>query len=273
MITLFVNRIDGEIGLSSDSWPLPKGLSLARGIPLRNGMVTAQIVGIPEPGQGGRYDLIFMWTNGVDHVNSTFRLDVLETASITSPASFTFFEGMPASGQVTTQGYPVNPIGVDCVGNICTDMTISLQGVPRQLNGLTLTDHSLIGFPTGVGQFGGMISGSAGSTRPLSSQRTGTWAYFSAAGYARGYGNRRSQRRRRGRLPGSDCDQQRGRDIATQAGTRVRRQRRRRGGPEGPRRDGARGFQSLHLRHSVDRPTNPEATSPPTGEALCYLVQ
>jgi hypothetical protein len=54
-------------------------------------------------------------------------LDVLEKATITSPPSFTLFEGLPATGEVTTQGYPVNAMFANCGDLRCRDMSIRFQ--------------------------------------------------------------------------------------------------------------------------------------------------
>jgi hypothetical protein len=128
-------------------------------------MVTARILGSPEPGQGGRYEFMLNWTDQLTSVNQLFTLDVLERAKITSPATFTFFEGGRAAGQVTTTGYPVNSAGINCgSGKDCADMSIRMQWLsPRRIEGLTLTDRTPEGIPTGVGRFGGSIpAGSSG---------------------------------------------------------------------------------------------------------------
>jgi hypothetical protein len=177
-IQVFVNRLTGNFGSSphhSLSGRLPKGLRIEPAAPQRNGMVTARILGSPEPGQGGRYEFTLNWTDQLNSVDSLFRLDVLEPASITSPATFTFFEGTNAAGQVTTQGYPVNSAGVDCgLGKDCGDMSIALVWV-RRVEGLTLKDRSDQGVPTGVGRFEGAIpSGSSGIYEAIVRASNGT---------------------------------------------------------------------------------------------------
>jgi hypothetical protein len=179
-IPLFVNRLNGTIGLSPYhilTSRFPKGLRIEPGVPGRNGMVTARILGSPEPGQGGRYEFMLNWTDQLSTVYSLFRLDVPEAASITSPATFTFFEGTSAAGQVTTQGYPVNSAGVDCGPGIeCADMSIRMQWGPRRIQGLTLTDRTPEGTPTGVGRFEGTIpAGSSGVYEASFSAANGRW--------------------------------------------------------------------------------------------------
>lgn len=164
---LFVNRINGSIGLDpahSSTNQFPDGLNIVPQAPGPNGMVHADINGAPQPGQGGRYNFVLNWTDQVSSVTSPFQIDVVESAKITSPDSFTFFEGTNAVGQVTTQGYPVNSTGVDCgSGKDCADMKIRMQWVGKALQGLTLTDRNPQGIPTGVGNFGGLIpTGSSG---------------------------------------------------------------------------------------------------------------
>lgn len=166
-IQLIVNRLNGTIGMSPEhilTSRFPKGLRIEQVAPQRNGMVTYRILGSPEPGQGGRYEFMLKWTDQLSSVTSLFRLDVLERASITSPATFTFFEGTKPAGQVTTQGYPVNSVGVDCgPGKDCGDMTIRMEWGPRRIEGLTLADRSGENIPTGVGRFEGTIpAGSSG---------------------------------------------------------------------------------------------------------------
>ena len=167
-IQLFVNRLTGTIRLSPYhilTSRFPKGLSIEPAPPQRNGMMTYRIIGSPEAGQGGRYEFMLEWTDQLSSVKSLFRLDVLERARITSPATFTFFEGSKPAGQVTTQGYPVNSVGMDCgPGKDCDDMTIRMEWAsPRRIEGLTLTDRSGEGVPTGVGRFEGKIpAGSSG---------------------------------------------------------------------------------------------------------------
>jgi hypothetical protein len=175
-----VNRLNGTIGLSPYhilTSRFPKGLRIEPGVPGRNGMVTARILGSPEPGQGGRYEFMLNWTDQLSTVYSLFRLDVPEAASITSPATFTFFEGTSAAGQVTTQGYPVNSAGVDCGPGIeCADMSIRMQWGPRRIQGLTLTDRTPEGTPTGVGRFEGTIpAGSSGVYEASFSAANGRW--------------------------------------------------------------------------------------------------
>jgi hypothetical protein len=142
----------------------PKGLRIESVAPQRNGMVTFRILGSPEPGQGGRYEFMLNWTDQLSSVDSLFRLDVLERATITSPATLTFFEGTKAAGQVTTQGYPLNSAGVDCgPGKDCADMSVRMEWGSRRIEGLTLTDRSPQSVPTGVGRFEGVIPpGSSG---------------------------------------------------------------------------------------------------------------
>jgi hypothetical protein len=167
-IQLFVNRLNGNIGFSPHhvlTSRFPKGLRIDSAPPQPNGMVTYRILGSPEPGQGGRYEFMLNWTDQLTSVNSLFRLDVLERATITSPATFTFFEGTKAAGQVTTQGYPVNSAGVDCgPRKDCADMSVRMEwGSPRRIEGLTLTDRAPEGVPTGMGRFEGTIpAGSSG---------------------------------------------------------------------------------------------------------------
>ena len=167
-IQLFVNRLNGNIGFSPYhilTSRFPKGLRLEAAPSQPNGMVTARILGYPEPGQGGRYEFMLNWTDQLTSVNSSFTLDVLEGAKITSPATFTFFEGSKAAGEVTMQGYPVNSAGVDCgPRKDCADMKMRLEWAsPRRIAGLTLTDRTPGGIPTGVGRFGSAIpAGSSG---------------------------------------------------------------------------------------------------------------
>jgi hypothetical protein len=176
-INVFVNRLNGNIGFSPVdilTSRFPKGLSLDPAPPQHNGMVTASISGVPEPGQGGRYQFVLNWTDQLSSVNSTFTLDVLEPARITSPATFTFFEGRQAADQITTQGYPVNSADVDCRLARCGDMSIHMDWGPRHFDGLTVTDHTPQGIPTGVGRFGGVIpTGSSGIYDALFFARNG----------------------------------------------------------------------------------------------------
>jgi hypothetical protein len=165
-IPVFVNRFNGQIGFSP--WHIltsrfPKGMRLEPAPPHPSGMVMARITGSPERGQGGRYEFMLNWTDQLSSLNSLFSLDVLEPASITGPDTFTFFEGSKAEGQVTTQGYPVNSAGIDCgPGKDCADMSIRLEWGPRKIEGLTLTDRTPQGVPTGVGRFSGVIPPGAG---------------------------------------------------------------------------------------------------------------
>ena len=105
-------------------------------------------------------------------------MDVLERPAITSPESFTFFEGMPASGEVTTRGYPVNAYFANCGDISCADMRITFRWPdPRRIDGLTLADRSAVAFATGIGRFDGVIpSGSRGVYRIDLTASNGTWA-------------------------------------------------------------------------------------------------
>ena len=167
-IQMTVNRLNGSIRFTDQ---LPNGLSIVPAPPQPDGKVTAQIQGTPAPGQGGRYQLNLNWTDQATSLNELFKLDILEPATITSPPSFTFFEGMPATGQVTTRGYPVNSAGIDCgIGKDCGDMQISLRWGTRPIAGLTLTDHSPQGVPTGFGQFAGTIPTGSSAVYPATLQ-------------------------------------------------------------------------------------------------------
>lgn len=168
-IDMVVNRVSGTVGISPYeifTVSFPKGLRIEQVTPQDDGKVTARILGKAEPGQGGRYDFPITWTDQLSTMRTMFQLDVLEPASITSPPSFAFFEGKPVAGEVTTQGYPVNSIGVDCgQGKDCADMTVKMlwASSTRRIEGLTLTDRSPQGAPTGTGKFQGAIpSGSSG---------------------------------------------------------------------------------------------------------------
>ena len=160
-IPVIVNRLNGAIGFSPyhiQTSRFPKGLKLEPVAPQPDGKVTARISGIPEVGQGGRYEFTLNWTDQISSTDWLFTLDLLEPATITGPDTFTFFEGQNAVGQVTTVGYPVNAKGVDCgPGKDCADMSIRLEWGPRPIEGLTLTDRNPQGIPTGVGRFEGVI--------------------------------------------------------------------------------------------------------------------
>jgi hypothetical protein len=166
-IPIGVNRWSGTISFSTNPTEqnrVPRGLSIVSLSPASDGSIRASLSGNPEPGQGGRYEFTLNWSDGYENASQRFVLDVLERPTITSPPSFTFFEGMPSSGEVTTQGYPINAFFAKCGDVPCGDMRVTFRWMDaRRIDQLRMVDRSVVEFATGFGRFEGAIpTGSAG---------------------------------------------------------------------------------------------------------------
>lgn len=180
-IPLSVNRFTGRIELSTnpaDQNRFPAGWTIESLSPASDGSVRAVIRGRTQAGQGGRYAFTLNWNDGYETTSQRFSLDVLERPTITSPPSFTFFEGSPATGEVTTQGYPVNAFFANCGNQECKDLSVTFRWADsRSIAGLRMVDRSIVEFPTGVGRFEGDIPyGSKGVYRIEATASNGRWA-------------------------------------------------------------------------------------------------
>jgi large repetitive protein len=134
------------IAALKETGTLPLGLSF-----VDNGDGTAVLTGIPQPGTGGTYQLVFKATVGATVVNQNFTLTINQAPVFTSANNFAFTLNDPSSTfTFTTAGFPaatLSKIGTLPTGLRFTNKgkgTATLTGKPTQTGTFTFIVKALV---------------------------------------------------------------------------------------------------------------------------------